>query len=320
MVFAQDIFDELDSIENEKINKLIADKKESLKRRYSDAELFSLKVTLEDITKSELRNSYIEEGAMLVSLEDDEARYTTKGINVRAYAQIDKDGFRYVVDKSGSPRYKVAFDNITNTQEITDLYREPKKFFRIKKKAPTNKFDSKFNYSLIFNLHSGITLTQFTNSIVGDAQSYAPLLRLEMGGYSNFNLPIDTGFSLVYETIQGNLEQSAGKFSIKAISLGPNFRKKEIFSDYDLIVQPRISFLANLVETRANGESIIHKLSDTSILLAVEKKYKSFNLGYSFQRKWLKPKAESSGLNQSLNADADDSFGIYIGRGVDLTW
>lgn len=316
----QDIFDELDSIRDEKIKKLILEKKESQKRRYTETELFTLKVTLEDITKSQLKNSYIEKGAMLISLEDDEIKYTPKGLNVRAYSQTDKFGFRYIVDKEGAPKFKVAFENITNIEEITDLYRKPEKFYRLQKKAPINKYDDKFNYSLLFNLHTGITLTQFTNSILGDAESYAPLLRLELGTYTNFDLPVDTGFSLVYETIKGNLKKSAGSFNVKAISLGPNFRKKQIFGEYDLILQPRLAVISNLVEKRDNAETTTHKMSDTSLLLAIEKDYKNFSIGYSFQRKWLKPSAGSSGLNFSLNAKADDSFGIYIGRGTDLTW
>ena len=318
----QHIFDELDSLREEKANKILKSRKSSEKRRYTETELFTLKVTLEEISKSPIETAFIKKGAILFSLKDGSKKYTPKRLTVRAYSKADKGGYRYIINSDGTPKYMVSIDNITNVSEITNLYRKPKTFTRLEKQTPLIVFDEKFNYSLLFNFHTGVSLTQFTKSIIKDAQDYAPLLRLEAGTNTNFDLPIDTGLSLVYEQISGNLESNAGSFSTRALSLGPNFKKDKFIGSYDFILQTRMDIVSNLTERRS-GETINHSLSDTSLLLAIEKDFKiknigGFKLGYSVQRKWLKPKAKSTGLDLSLNAKSDDSFGIYIGHGTDL--
>lgn len=318
------IFDELEAIKDQRIKKIIEARKSTDKRRYTDTELFTLKVTLEDITKSELETAIIEKGAKLISLSGGNTKYTPKRLTVKAYAKADRNGYKYIVNKNNVPKYMVSLDNISNVTEITNLYREPKKFLRLEKELPAIQYDDQFRYSLLVNFHLGLSLTQFTKSIIKDADDFAPLARIEIGSNTNFDIPIDTGLSLVYEQVSGNLENGAGSFSARALSLGPNFIKKEIFGAYDLILQTRLAILSDLTERRS-GDTTNYNLSDTSLLLAIEKDFKlsdigNFTLGYSFQRKWLKPKAKTSGLDLSLNAKSDDSFGLYIGHGTDLLW
>lgn len=318
------ILDELEPITQKRIEKIISAREDSQERRFTKSELFTLKVTLKDITKSKLETVFIRKGSKLIRLSDGETLYTPKRLTVKAHAKIDKDGYRYVTDKTGIPKYMASIDYMTNVSEITDLYRDPKKFKRLEKKLPKIKFDEELNYQIIFNFHAGLSLTQFTKSIIKDAQDYAPFIRLEIGSNTNFNLPIDTGLSLVYEQVSGNLDNNAGSFSTRALSLGPNFIKENLIGDYDFLIQTRIAIVSDLTERRS-GEIIDHRLSDTSLLLGLEKNFTlknigKFKLGYTMQRKWLKPKAKTTGLDLSINAKADDSFGIFIGHGTDLIW
>ena len=323
--FAQendDIFSELQSIRDKKIEKVIEARKYSQNRRYTDTELFTLKITLEDVVKSELRSAFIEKGAVLIELSTGEVKYTPKELSVNAFAKVDRYGFRYIINKEGVPKYKVSIDNITDVEKITDLYREPKEFTRLAKKAPVKVYDTDLNYSLDFNFHTGISFTQFTKSIIEDASDYAALIRLELAANTNFDLPVDTGLALVYEGVSGDLENAGGSFSSRALSLGPNFQMTDILGSYDLKLQPRIAIISDLNERR-DGKTTTHKLSDTSLLVALEKEVSwqtigTFTLGYSFQRKWLKPKANSTGLNFNSSAEADDSFAIYVGHGTDF--
>lgn len=318
------IFTELQEVRDKEIERIIEARKYSQNRRYTDTELFTLKVTLEEIIKSELKPAFIKRGSILIELSSGDEKYSPKGLSVKAYTKLDQDGYRYIVDKQNVPRYKIAVDSITDVTEVTDLYREPEKFVRLEKKAPKNVYDKSLKYNIDFNFHTGLSLTQFTKSIIQDAGDYAPLLRLELTLSSNFDLPVDTGLAIVYEGVSGTIENGGGTFSSRTLSFGPNFIFKKVLASYDLKLQPRLAVLADLNEIRGD-ETITHKLSDTSLLFALEKEIKwasvgVFNLGYSFQRKWLKPKAKSQGLNFSTNAESDDSFAVYIGHGTDLTW
>jgi hypothetical protein len=237
--------------------------------------------------------------------------------------KVDNDNYRYIVNKKGVPKYKIYYSQITNISKISDLYRKPHQFKRLPKKVIRSVYDKQFDYSLRFNLHGGITKSSYTKGIIKDSNDYISTIRTEIGYMTNFDLPMKLGFSAVYESMGGRLS-SGGDFTSKSVSFGPTMVKRHVFNEYDFVLQPRFSIVSDLHERRSNN-SKVHKLSDTSLLFALEKRYKvrdfgQFVIGYNYQRKWLKGKAQNTGLNIGTHTGYDDSFSLSIGHRSDWIW
>lgn len=319
----QNLLIELDQIRTKYINSLITRKKATVKNRYSRSQLLALEVQLVDILKSPKTKTYIKRNSRLINLETDLYEYNPKGMTVFAHAKVDNDNYRYIVNKKGEPKYKIFYSQITNISKISNLHRQPHLFRRIPKKIRYSVFDKKFDYSLRFNLHGGITKSSYTKGIIKDSSDYVSTIRAEIGYMTNFKLPVKLGFSAVYESMGGKLS-NGGDFTSKSLSLGPTIVRRAVFGEYDFVLQPRFSLVSDLHERRS-GDSKVHKLSDTSLLFGLEKYYSTkhfgkFIIGYNYQRKWLKGKAQNTGLNIGTHTGYDDSFSLSIGHRSDWIW
>jgi hypothetical protein len=319
----RDLLEELNEVKQKEIDALVEKKVLEKKSRYTPAQVHALKIQLKDIAASPLLLANIRKLTRIVGLEDDKVYVLTKDITVKAHAITDAGKFRYIVDNNGELKYKVYYNDISNIKNITNLYHTPHYFSRIKKVKKVSFNDKQFDYSIKFNLHGGLTLNQYTNQIIGGTENYAPMIRTELGFMTKLKFPLQIGLSGVYESITGNIN-SGGKFSTKILSFGPTIMKDHIYNNYDLIIQPRVSVFADLTEQQTDSDKV-YKLSDTSLLIGVEKHtdyemFGKFTLGYNFQRKWIKPKARSTGFDIGTDVRYDDSFSIYVGHRSDWIW
>lgn len=317
---------ELNLNKERRVEELIKEKQfvtDNNKTKYSKLELFKLKVKLEDIIQSELVVVEVPRGSKLINLRNDDVEYLTQDLTARVYSKTDADKFLYIIDKKGALRYKVHHSLPARINRVTDLFKEPKSFQRLKKKKKITLYDKDFDYTLRLGIHTGVTNTHFTKKVISDTAQFATLFRSEVGAVSNINFPLQFGFSGYYEAITGDLTDD-GKFSTKTFSAGPIIMKPKLLFNYDFIVQPRLSLSSRLNESRSD-EIIIHKLNETSLLFSLEKvnKTKAFGnvvLGYNFQRKWIQPKAQSGALDVGTSSRFDDSIAIFIGHRSNWIW
>lgn len=320
----KDLFEELQAIKQREIDEIVSEKLKKKEMRYTTAQVEALKVQLKDIAASPIMKANINKGTKVIQIDTGKKFVVTKDITVKAYSLTDANKFRYIQNKKGEIAYKVYYNQVANIKDTIDLYQRPHYFSRIEKVEKVDRNDQKFDYSLRFNLHGGVSLNQYTARIVGDTESFAPMIRTEFGVMSNFSYPAQFGLAMMYESITGSLKDGGGRFTNKILSFGPSVMFQDVYAKYDLIIQPRISVFADLAK-EAKDETTTYKLSDTSLMLAMEKHtdYKmfgKFTLGYSFQRKWVKPKAQDTAFDSSSTVRFDDSFAIYVGHRSDWIW
>ena len=306
------VFDELDKLKK-KYQESYAPKPTNKKSyRFSKLELYKIKVTLAEVTKSKLRLAFVPRGSELIKIKTNEAFYTTEDINVMAYSKPDHQNYRYVVDKKNNLKYKVQLRFLTPVKDVTTLYEPPSKFIRLKKKVSKKKFDTRpLSFYLGAKLQTALTTTGFTRTIVKNTTSLAPAIRVEINTLINTQGRLKPALALQYETIKGS------NFETQTISLGPEIKLNDLFRKFNLAIQTRLSLFSDLNDlSREEARTIT--LTETSFLVGLEKKYKYFTLGYSLQQKWISASTKGSGINFNLSNQTDSSFGIYISRGVNL--
>ncbi|MBD65341.1 MAG: hypothetical protein CME62_09040 [Halobacteriovoraceae bacterium] len=321
----QELLEELTVLREKKVDDFIEANKSQLQNesRYTIYQIEALRVQLKDIAASPTKFAYIRKGTKVIGLKDNKAYFLPKGITVKAHSLADANNFRYITNKDNEIAYKVYFSEISNINTVTQMYKKPHSFTRITQKPKSDSFDGKLKTSLKFNLHTGFTVTRFTKDIVPDADDAAPLLRLEGSWLSRFDLPLRVGLTGMYESMTGTIK-GGGKFTSKILSFGPTIIKEGFIDQYNFIFMPRISIAGNLTESTSE-DSRSYAISDTSVLLGVEKlihnkNLGTFVLGANFQRKWLRAKGQVGGFDISSNVSYDDSLALSIGHQSDWLW
>ncbi len=306
-----DIFNELEMIKKANEEKPIKVQDNRARKELNRLEIFKVKVNLAEVKRSKLEPVFIPKNSELIKIETNEAFYTTQDINAKAYIQPDHQSYRYVTDKNKKIRYKVLISELSDVREVTKLYEPPQPFKRLKKKIKKQKYDKKFHYFLSAKLQSGLTTTSSISNFIKNSNSIAPLLRAEVFALTDFNLAIQTGLTFQYETIRGS------NFTTQTLSLGPDFKFRDLIGSYDFHLQTRISLLSNLQGSSKDLEQSL-SLSETALVLGLEKDYKYFTFGLNIQRKWITPNVDKSIISFSLDGETDNSFALYISRGVNL--
>ncbi len=309
--------------QDEQIDKLIEERKKSSRLRYTNTQNEALRIQLKDIAKSPKKLSMITKRTKIIRLSDDKVFYINKDIKVMAHTKQDYDRYRYILDKNNNIRYRVDNQFITDITLITQMYKKPHKFKRLKKKIIVDRRDKSFDYQFKFNLHSGLYKAGFSKKLVQHNKELTPMFRLESIVLSNFKFSIQAGLGIMYEFVSGNTQANTGKFSYQSLSVGPTFKTKPLLANFSFILQPRLSLFSQIsVADSGSEETRVFKISETAMLLGVEKdiKLRRFGhwvYGFSFQRKWLKANATDTSIDVGNNINYDDSYGVHIGHRSD---
>lgn len=310
-------------IKDSQVDQVVEEVKKNNKSRFTHYEINVLKVQLKDIAKSPIKVFQITKGAKLIRISDSKVLYTPKTITVRAHTLTDFYKNKYVIDKKGKLLYKVHFQSISDIGRITNLYRAPRRFKRLEKKIKKVIYDDKFDFSVKFNVHTGLSSPEYTKSLLSDPSPFAPLLRLESTIQTNQKFFFEPGFSFMYESVSGNFE-SNGNYNISSFSVGPSLKSQPLLFDFGLIIQPRVS-LQSQVNYSKNGFTNQFDLAETTFLLGLEKEkyYKGFGhytFGLNFQRKWIKADSNTVFIELGNHVDHDDSFALSFGHRSDWIW
>ncbi len=316
------VIEEFTKIREENIEKILKANYPGSEQRFKVAEIESLRVQLKDISKSAIRVNHIPRGKRLIRLTDNKSFYAPKNLTVRAHVLLDYNRYKYIVNKQGNMLYKVHLDDSTYINKVTNLYRAPYKFTRLPKKIKKNYQDKQFDYSLKGNIHTGLSVPNFTRSYLKEPSGFAPLLRFEFTVMSHSQWLFDSGLTFMYENISGDIA-GGGNYNYSSFSLGPTFKSRPFWKNYSLILSPRVAATSRLSYTDSfNSESLW--MSETAMLAGLEKmskykKYGKFVWGFNYQRKWLRTNVFSV-LESKSQANYDDSFAFYIGHQSDWVW
>lgn len=321
------VIEELSEARKKNITTLVQAKKRqaSLKTRFKNYQVEALKVQLSDISKSPIKLIYVPRKTRMVRLKDGNVFYPTRGFYAKAHTQLDFSKQRYIVNEKDELAYSVMYNQVSNIDQMTDLYRPPHRFKRLEKRVEKrNKYDEVFDYSLNFNLHFALNYPEYTKKLIGNPSMFAPTLRIESAWVSKLDFDFQAGLTGMYENLGGQIEDG-GNYSMQSLSIGPIFKTNRFWGDYRGVIQARLSVFSRISISSA-AATTNYTLSENVMLLGLEKEYDKgkfgkFLFGYNFQRKWLKT-AASGDIATGVNARTryDDSFGIYIGHRSDWIW
>lgn len=310
----QNIVDIINSRERANANKI----------RYSSAQIEALRIQLTDISKSPLKTVYVPKGTKVYRLKDGKFFYLPKGIYTKAHIKTDFDQRRYLVNDEKQITYSVGLKEVTYIDHITDLYRKPHTFKRLKPKKKVNLYDDDFKYTFAIDLGLGFNNPEFTQNIVDDARSFAPQFSAGMGLLANLKLDYQIGFTTMYENVIGQID-SGGLYQLRSFSVGPIFKTKKFWTDYRLAVEGRLSLYSQM--NIDDGFDITnYALSENTFMLSLERekvtaKYGVFVYGYQIQRKWFNAAASGdNGVDLNPRARHNDSFGFFVGHRSDWIW
>ena len=183
---------------------------------------FRKKVLLDDVKKSKIRAVMIPRGSYLYRLADDKVIYTTKNIYAFAYAKVDKDGFRYLVNSNKSKvLYRVAEINTTYIKDIVDLNSKPEKFIAYPKRVRDKKNREKVPPTKhLLAVNFAIQQSQFMSEITDNTTSNS--FKINYDYYGVFNWEQKIKFGLHTSFFDHSYADSFGdKVKYRNISLGP---------------------------------------------------------------------------------------------------
>ncbi len=298
------------------IDKIIYAQEEALARRFKNWEKEALKVQIVDIAASPLYVGQIYKGTKIINTHTNEVFYTQKTITVRAHSKVDSGDFKFLRSKNGDLTFKTYYKNIANISEVANLYRPPYKFKRLQKKVKKEIIDKELPYKLNLYLHTGLNSPNYTNELLDDPDSIAAMVRAELRFTTNQKNYFETGLSIMYETISGELT-SGGSYKINSLSLGANFVTPKLLGDFYFLIQPSLSLASNL-ELNRTEESYELDFAENAILLAIERElifspYGNYIFGFNYQRKWYQADSDGIILSSDNTANHDDSFAISLG-------
>lgn len=298
------------------IDKIIYAKEEVSNKRFHDWEKSALKVQLNDISKSKLSLGQIFKGTKLINIKTNKIHYPTKTITVRFHEKLDTSKNRYIRSKNGQLTYRTFHKNISKVDKVSNLYRSPYQFKRLKKKEKSDVYDKELSGFYKFNMHTGLNSLNYTRELQGDTQSITPILRLEASYITNKSNFFETGLVVMYESMSGDLE-NGGSYSFDSYSIGFNLASPNFIGKYALIVQPRVSLFSNL-SLSSEDESYNVDLVETALLIGLEREiyfteYGKYNLGFNYQRKWYQADSKDVILDLNSTSNYDDSLAISFG-------
>jgi hypothetical protein len=319
-------FDTINKIQENDVNteeiirKIIIPKS---KRKYSYAEKEALKIGLKDIVKSGTFIGVIRRGTRLVHLRTGKLHYNQRLITVKAYKKNDYEGYKLLINKNGFSTYKVLSNQLESIKVISKLYEAPDKYQEVSKKLDYRTADTKVNLRGQFNIHIGVSQSQFLKELGRVNSNIGQTTRYEGQFYSQFKFPVLLGFTTNYENTFANFS-NGGSYSMTSLSLGPMAKTKPYLwgeAEYTFFSQVRHAIFskATVKSPTFSGD---FNLSQTSFVLGGERKVKSFlgniMIGFNYQRQWLKPSSKNLSANFNSENTISDAFVLSFGYQKDI--
>ncbi len=295
-------------------------------RKFNFAEKEALKIKLKHIVTSGTYLANVRRGTQLVHLRTGKIHYTQKDLTVKAYRKSDYEGYKLLINKNGFSTYKVKDAQVNAITEITKLYEPPLKHTPvIKKKVQFRIRDNDLKFKTHFNFHFGLTDPKFISDLGNMENHVGQTVRYEASVYGDFDFPIETGLTIQWENMFGQLS-SGGQYNSNALSIGPSFKSTRFKMGsgfYKVIAQARLAAFSKIA-INSTAYTANFSSSQTSVVLGLEREFKTLFgkilIGGNYQRQWLKPSSENYIAQVSTHNNYNDSYVLTIGHGADWIW
>jgi len=319
--FAQDSLEQInfDTVEDinqrkEKVQQELYVESQKLKW----AKEFAQKIEKEDIEKSGTFKAFIKRGTILLPLDNSKKYILPKDIYAVLFRMQDKEGYQYILGKSGKVSYKVKAIEISNIEVITDLNKRPHYYTPVEVKREKPFYDDDVNYWLETSIITGLAISNVTRDLVGkEDSSFARSFKLEMAPYFDLNFPVYLGLSFQWESMTMSLD--GGKAKQEMLTAGPTLQTRS-FDTFGtpLIFVSSVRFsLYGHISQRQTDFSRDLKIHATAFELGLMKEKKldvgTLTYGLHYQREWLRAKAEDTSLDIKSQNTFNDILGLSLG-------
>lgn len=276
--------------------------------------------SMEKIKASGTQMMSLSAGSPVRNLTDNKNYSLVKQTYVKVYNLEDEHGFKYIVSKDGSVKWRVQSRFTNPIKQELELYEPPTKYTPAPKNIVRAEYDKKLTIRPEFNFYAGIVQGDFMKDLFNDNKaSSGTSTQYGVHFFTDWKLPIKVGAVLHYERASFELSDG-GKVDYSSISLGPQIKSRE----FEIFEQPirfqmhfRVSPLAKATAETASG-AVNYKFNSADVLTSIERPIKNswgeFVLGAYFQAQWLNLKDQSDEVSVEASNEINKSFGLSLAQ------
>jgi len=272
------------------------------------------------ITSSGISRSSIKVGAPIIRIKDYKRLSVSKEIVAYHYNLEDENGFKYIISKDQSVKFKIDSKYLQNIKRELDLYVPPSTYSEYNRELEKVYYDEKLNFNFEANVYAGYVQGNFFKDLLNESKSVSgQLTQINVGTHLNWKYVIKPGFVLNYDKTLYYFSEE-GKGTYQSLSLGPQFKTQNLkfkTVDYLLQIQFRISPFSKLIVSSDSG---IQNFSFNSSEVAFSLEFPSqnflgeFSWGFFLNSQWLNLKNQTEGVNIRASNKSNLGSGLKLGQ------
>lgn len=292
-------------------------KKYENNRTYTYAEKEALKVQREDILKSKVQLLAIGKSSLLVDINSGDTFLTTREIISKAFTQEDYEGYFYLISKQNKVKYKVKVQDTSNIKDIVNMYEKPTYFERQKEKIDYNIRDDIFNFTYELSIILGLANSNFVNDVTKKNDHYSNLIGYELGAFSKWDFPVQSGILLLYETQSEKISDVS--YNMNTLLIGAMFEYKDIdfiVKNYNIGLKVYIDLVSRFNVSSSSQSDKINLSKNVLSFYANKSIYKLYNhevlMGVNYSTQWIKAKAKSSLYDVDSSSNTNNIISLTL--------
>ena len=298
----------------------LPEKENAIHRQHSRYKSPIPNIGLKDIEESGIQKGAIREDHYIHDIHTHKSFKIMKPIYVNYYKQEDEFGYKYIVNKDGSCRYKIPGDKLVMITEETKLYEPPANYTPAPENVVTAEYDKKLKWKPEASFYAGAVQGDYMKDLFDDPKANKGIsTQYGVHALADWNIPIKAGAVIHYERTEYRLSQN-GVVTYSSLSLGPQFRTK----DFDLKVftfrlqtQYRVSPNA-IAHARTQIGNADFRFNSADSLTSAEFPFKNswgeFVLSLYGQYQWLSIKEQKQNLNLKASNETNKSWGLALSQ------
>jgi len=277
-------------------------------------------VEWDKITNSGLARSSIKAGVPIVRLEDHKVLTVSKEIIVFHFNEGDENGFKYVITKDQSVKFKIDSRYLQNIKRELELNVPPSNYSEYDRESEKVFYDEKLSLNFETNIYAGYVQGNFFQDLLNQKENLSgQTTQIELGTTVKWKYIIRPGFVFNYDKTIYNLAENANG-NYQSLSFGPIFKTQSLRykkTNYVLDLQFRISpFSRFIINSSSDPKNFTFNSSDIlfSTGFPTKNRFGEFTWGLFFYSQWLNFKNQSEYVNIRASNKSNIGWGIKLGQ------
>lgn len=275
-------------------------------------------VKLKEIENSGTQLGSLKPKAYLRDLEKNENYRTGRQMYVRYFNLEDEFGFKYIVSKDGTVKWRTKSRFIEPIKEELSLYVPPTRYTPAPDNIIRTEYDTKLKVSPGFSIYTGFAVGDYIRDLFeqlrarqGTSTQYGAQI------FTEWKLPIKIGAAVHYERTIYQLNEG-GKIIYSSPSVGPALKTRE----FELFGQPlrlqgqlRLSPFSRL---HTEDKNVALKFNSADLMAVIERPIKNrfgeFVLGFFYQTQWLNLREQEGLVSVRATNQTNKLYGLSFGQ------